>query len=172
MYETGEFGVFVDEMSQLMSYDEAQFIFCHQVEKGGVDIHNVRLAFVLCRHGESVDRRVSRDIEVNRFIEMQLVFYLMAKSIEIGQQVFLYFQTMSLHAASPVGVGTRCLYFFEHGLYHTSLEGIVDLFAELFFECNGGLEVPPSFRVSLLGFRCFHSVIVFFPKIVDINAKI
>ena len=143
-YETRETRVLVDEMSQFVSDDEAQLILCHQVEESGVDIHDIRLALVFRSHRKGVHRRVASDIEVDGLFEMQFVFHLMAQSVEVGQRVLLDFQTVSLHTASPVGIGARGLDFLEHGLYHRPLEGVVDLLAELFLQGNGWFQVFPA----------------------------
>ena len=46
--ETAELGVFVDEMSELMSDNEPELVLVHEVEQGRVDVHDMWLSLVLC----------------------------------------------------------------------------------------------------------------------------
>lgn len=53
--EALERGVLVDQMPQFVPDDESQFIFAHQVEELGVDVHDVGMPGILRSDGESID---------------------------------------------------------------------------------------------------------------------
>ena len=132
--------ILVDDVPKFMADDKAQLVLAHEVEHGGVDVHDVRLAIFLGRYGKGIERAVTGDVEVHLFRKVQALLDFLAESVEFRKDFLVHLHAVAFHAAAPVVVSGAVLRSFEDGFHHWPLQGLVDLFSEFPLQREGGVE--------------------------------
>ena len=131
--------VLVDEVSQLMADDEAQFVLAHQVEEFGIDIDDMRMPPFLRRDGEGVDGGIPRHVEIDGLLEAQPFLDVVAKIVEVPEEILFHFHAVALHAASPVIVVRGVLRILEDELHDIALQGRINLGGKFLLEFEFGV---------------------------------
>ena len=129
--EPVQFGIPVDDVPQLMSEDEAQFIGRHQFDEAGIEVDDVRFLLVFGEHGKGVDLGIAGHVQIDLLPEVQLGLNFLEKVEQALHQPLFHPEAVPFHPAPEVASVLALFYLPTDGVHDVPVQGAENLVPEL-----------------------------------------